>query len=189
MSLHSSKTLDTWTNDVVRKLRFLANQKHTINPDQGELLSLLQCFPNLHTASLSWTILYSAPNVRPSLKPTTAPVEGLANLRRLQILLHPDWIGDARIGPDAHGMYELMDLFAHLPLTHVKEVGVFFEDFVNSEMTLVNSVLSTFNQVTSEMRFPTLHTFHLGFAFHIFGLPSGNLWVSTVCAVACNAPC
>lgn len=58
------------------------------------------------------------------------------------------------------------------PAIPSKDLGVFFEAFLDSEMTDEHWNIEELHKATKAMRFPQLETFHLAFNFDVFGLPS-----------------
>jgi hypothetical protein len=153
--------------------------RHTVNPDGGELLAFLQCFPKLRNLAISWSRRgETRDNGRPgfSMKRTPGPATGVRNLDRLQILLHADPSdGEHSRSSFARGVLELVALCEHLPLHRLKHFGVFFEAFVDSDS--IPEYLAALIMAVGMMRFKRLESFHFGFDFMVWGLPALNLWV------------
>jgi hypothetical protein len=152
-----------------------------VDRDKGELLAFIKCFPNLKNLSISWSLLQYTRLPEYSLRPTAEPCDELPHLRRLEILIHSDFAEDDQ-DRICQSIWELRSLFNHLPLCHVKDVGVFFEDFANSgtdpedhpdSETYYQQLVRTIRS----MRFRDLESFHLGFIYDVFELPFMDIWV------------
>jgi hypothetical protein len=102
-----------------------------VDPKGGELLSLIQCFPNLEELSISWSIISSQQPPDYPLKPNDLQSNDLPrDLRRLQILPHRSFYWDAdEVDVISKSIEELQHLSNHLPLNHIKDFGIFFQDF------------------------------------------------------------
>jgi hypothetical protein len=153
-----------------------------VDPDKGELLAFLQCFPNLQNLAISWSRLHDSQQPGCSLKRTREPITELHHLHRLQILLHQDFsnlqLRDPLEDPFEKYLPELSSLLGHLPLDHLKHFGVYFSVFLDSGSTPRN--LPALLTAISEMRFRELESFHLGFNFDVYSLPILDIWVSTL---------
>jgi hypothetical protein len=116
--------------------------------------------------TISWSL------VNQSLSPNYGSIKGLPQLRRFQLfLLSPSIEGDVT----GRVIQELLSVFLHLPLGHVQTFGVFIEEFVDS--LDVQDHLEQLLKAMGMMRFQELKTFHLGFNFAVYNLPSMGLWV------------
>jgi hypothetical protein len=147
-------------------------------------VAFLQCFPKLQNLAISWSRFGKFRGVGPpsrSLIPTPGPVTGLRYLHRLQILLHSNSTSDHTTIAYARALFELLSLFDHLPLSRLRHLGVFFEDFLNSESTLQS--ITALVAAMGRMRFPRLDSFHLNFNYEVFDLPALNLWVRSLSCV------
>lgn len=146
-----------------------------------QLIPLVQCFPNLETLSISWSILHNAP--KPgwhywSLKPDPGPLEDIPPVRRLQILFHSDFEKDVYETCD-ETIWEVLNLMEHLPLVHVKDLGLFFESFMDSDKSDTHNFFYGLDMACKAMQFERLESFHLAFNFEVYGLPRLDLWVSS----------
>jgi hypothetical protein len=159
-------------------VRILANKRHTVESNGGELFSLVRCFPNLETLSISWSILQRPEPLGCPLKLNLGPNDDLPHVRRLQILLHPIFGVDAHETSD-ETVYEVRSLMQHLPLTHIKEFGIHFETFLDSDTTNNENLLKGLSLACHAMPFEQLESFHLAFNFDVFELPALDVWVSS----------
>jgi hypothetical protein len=160
-------------------LCILANRRHIVDRNEGELLAFIKCFPNLKNLSISWSLLQYDRLPGYSLRPTDGACNDLSNLRRLEILIHSDFDIEDDRDRVRQSIWELRSLFNHLPLCHVRDVGVFFEDLANSDTDPADHPDSeTYYQqlvrAIKSMRFRDLESFHLGFIYEVFELPSGS---------------
>lgn len=148
-----------------------------MDQDEAEPLDLIKCFPSLTNLKISWSLRRYARRSSLSLSPTVQPYMGLPHLHRLQICLHSDFLNKDRIG---RSIREVRSLFCHLPLSYVKHIGVFFEDFASSRIEPGAQAATYYQQLATaleSMRFPDLESFHLGFDFLVFGVPFIDIWV------------
>jgi hypothetical protein len=161
---------------LARNLRILANMRHTVDPNGDDLLAFIQCFPNVQKLAISWSRVHDTQLARcSSLKYKRGTINGLPRLHSLQILLHPNFSDVDSRDPFEKSVYELISLLRHLPLDHLKRIGVFFEAFLDSQssQSLVQALVMTMEL----MRFAELNSFHFGFNFEVYGRPSLDLWV------------
>jgi hypothetical protein len=166
------------------KLCILANRRHTVDRNAGDLLSLIKCFPNIDDLKISWS--FPSPNIRIphwlpghlvgarnlSLRPTRNPLTELSQVRRLQIAFNPDYVTSRGISWAAH---ELGLILKHLPLSHVQHLHVIFEEIIDSKELQENIV--QLGVTLGAMRFARLETIHISFNLNVCTLPPVDYWV------------
>jgi hypothetical protein len=154
-----------------------------VDRDEGDLLSLIKCFPNVDDLKITWSLpstrsshwlLSNLPGFfNLSLKPTCNPLTELSQLRRLQILLNPDYNTSSGI---SWAIRELRSISDHLPLSHVRHLHVLFEEIIDSQELQENIV--QLGVTLGAMRFARLETIHISFNFDVCTLPQMDYWVS-----------
>jgi hypothetical protein len=65
----------------------------------------------------------------------------------------------------------------HLPLIHVRELGLFFESFMDFETSRSDSFIEGLGLACKAMQFERLKSIHLAFNFDVYCLPVLDLWV------------
>jgi hypothetical protein len=153
-----------------------------VHRNEGDLLSLIKCFPNIDDLKISWSIpsvwsthwlLSRLPGFQESsLKPTYNPLTELSQLRRFRILLNPDYNTSSGI---SWAIRELRSILDHLPLSHVRHLHVLFEEIIDSQELQENIV--QLGVTLGEMRFARLETIHISFNFDVCTLPQMDYWV------------
>jgi hypothetical protein len=152
-----------------------------VNYRGRQIIPLIECFPNLETLSISWSILHNAPRFGWqywSLKPDYGSLDGLPQVRRLQILLGSDFEKEVFEECD-QTVYEVVNLMEHLPLIHVKDLGLYFECFMDSDKEETYNLFNGLSLACQAMQFERLESLHLAFGFVVYGLPGLDLWVSS----------
>jgi hypothetical protein len=143
------------------------------------LLSFISCFPRVEELAISWSIsdTEAEPSARFALKATPTPFGGLPHLRRLHILSHVDYELIER-SPIRRASTELLGLMHHVRLLHVRELGIFFSDYIDSD--LGQDDFQCVNTVIRAMIFPQLESFQFAFILVVLNLPAFDVWVSTI---------
>jgi hypothetical protein len=151
-----------------------------VDPNGEELLSLIQCFPNLEELSISWSIISSQQPPNYPLKPNDLQSNDLPRaLRRLQLLPHRSFYWDAdEVDVISKSIEELQHLSNHLPLNHIKDFGIFFQDFDITNSREEQAYVQQLSTVIQAMRLSALESFHFGFSSDVFDVPPVALVVS-----------
>lgn len=160
-----------------RKIKVIANKRHTVDPNGSQLAGLLKCFPMAETVDVIWEL--SVANTENTLKPTARFPRELPHLRSVLLHMEPDLHLDA----EEFIPRELAMLFRHLPLSHLKKLDIDLIDMLGDDRmgALFDNLRQSFHYLDGSR----LEVFRLQLDFDVMGLPVEDLWVRQVGIFRC----